>query len=190
MSQERRVRLVVVTGNASAQSRSKILGDLIASRVQSHLATDRVNIEIGQLVPEFGAVQQRKDLTERVEQSLQQIEQADLLVVVTPVYKGSYTGHFKHLFDLVDASALVGTPVALVVEHQLRPLFGFFQAQTLPTAVYASEAEFEGNAARSQALLARIEALATEAVERIGFARLASRDGDGLKTRPAPSLAR
>ena len=31
---------------------------------------------------------------------------------------------------------------ALVVEHALRPLFGFFAALTLPTAVYASDADF------------------------------------------------
>jgi FMN reductase len=146
--------------------------------VQSRLATDRTDVEIGLLVPEFGAVQQRSQVTARVEHALQQIEQADLLVVVTPVYKGSYTGHFKHFFDLVDARALVGTPVALaatgggerhalVVEHQLRPLFGFFQAQTLPTGVYASEAEFDGNAVCSRPLLERIEAVAAEAVDRL-----------------------
>ena len=32
---------------------------------------------------------------------------------------------------------------ALVVEHALRPLFGFFTALTVPTAVYASDAEIE-----------------------------------------------
>lgn len=185
MNRQRRVRLVVVTGGASAQSRSRILGDAIAARVQSHLATDRVDVEIGVLVPEFGTVQQRRDVPARVEQALRRIEQADLLVAVTPVYKGSYTGHFKHLFDLVDPDALVGTPVALgaagggerhalMVEHQLRPLFGFFRAQTLPTAVYASEAGFDGFAIGSEALLARIEALAAEAVNLARFAAAVS----------------
>ena len=48
---------------------------------------------------------------------------------------------------------LVGTPVllaatgggerhALIIEHQLRPLFGFFQALTLPIGVYASTTDF------------------------------------------------
>ena len=31
---------------------------------------------------------------------------------------------------------------ALVVEHHLRPLFGFFEALTIPTVVYASESDF------------------------------------------------
>lgn len=181
MDPQRRVRLVVVTGGGSAQSRSRILGEEIASRVQSRLAIDRIDVEISALVPDFGAVQHRAGVPARVEQALQGIEQADLLVAITPVYKGSYTGHFKHLLDLVDPNALVGTPVALgatgggerhalMVEHQLRPLFGFFRAQTLPTAVYACETEFEGCAISSRALLERIEAVATEAVSLPRFA--------------------
>lgn len=185
MDPQRRARLVVVTGGGSAQSRSRILGEAIAARVQARLATERSDVEISALVPEFGAVQQRKNVPVRVEQALRRIEQADLLVAVTPVYQGSYAGHFKHLFDLVDAGALVGKLVALgatgggerhalMLEHQLRPLFGFFRAHTLPTAVYASEAEFEGDEIGSQALLARIEALAAEAVNLASFAALVS----------------
>jgi FMN reductase len=28
------------------------------------------------------------------------------------------------------------------VEHQLRPLFGFFEALTMPTGIYASDRDF------------------------------------------------
>ena len=52
-----------------------------------------------------------------------------------------------------DQPELAGKPVALtatggglrhalMVEHALRPLFGFFAALTVPTGVYASEADF------------------------------------------------
>ena len=97
-----------------------------------------------------------------------QLLSADALVVGSPVYKGSYTGLFKHLFDLVDPAALAGKPVlltatgggdkhALVIEHQLRPLFGFFEAFTLPTGVYASGADFSDGVPTAPALLARID---------------------------------
>ena len=75
---------------------------------------------------------------------------ADALVLASPVYKGSYCGLFKHLFDLLDPLSLAGKPVllgatgggprhALVIEHQLRPLLGFFEAQTLATGIYAAD---------------------------------------------------
>ncbi|WP_374113812.1 NAD(P)H-dependent oxidoreductase [Microbacterium sp. zg.B96] len=72
------------------------------------------------------------------------------------------------MFDFVEQYALVGTPVlvaatgggdrhALMLEHQLRPLVGFFQALTLPVGVYASAADFDGYALRSPAVHARID---------------------------------
>jgi FMN reductase len=84
---------------------------------------------------------------------LADIEGADALVVGTPVYKGSYSGYFKHVIDHLDPAALQGTPVALtasggspmhalVLEHQLRPLFSFFGAITMPTGVYAVDTDF------------------------------------------------
>ena len=49
----------------------------------------------------------------RLAEALSAVEQADLLVVGSPVYKGSYTGLFKHFLDLIDYKSLAGVPVAL-----------------------------------------------------------------------------
>ncbi len=35
---------------------------------------------------------------------------------------------------------------ALVIEHQLRPLFGFFNTQIVPTGLYATEKDFDDGA--------------------------------------------
>ncbi len=85
---------------------------------------------------------------------IEAIEASDGLIVGSPVHNGSYSGLFKHVIDFLDPAALAGKPVALtatgggprhalMVEHQLRPLFGFFTAHVAPTAVYAGEAEIE-----------------------------------------------
>ena len=51
---------------------------------------------------------------------------------------------------------------ALVVEHSLRPLFGFFEALTIPTAVYASDADFRDGQLVEAGVLARVNAAAQQ----------------------------
>ena len=88
--------------------------------------------------------------------------------MASPVYKGSYTGLFKHFLDLIDPAALAGKPVllaatgggdrhALVIEHQLRPVFGFFEAHTLATGLYASSTDFQGDRLASDAVSLRLD---------------------------------
>ena len=106
---------------------------------------------------------------------IQRVEKVDLLVVGTPVYRASYTGALKHLFDLVDYRALTGKTVllaatggspyhGLVFEHQLRPLFGFFGAVTVPTGVYGSPDDFVGAELVGPSIRDRISRAASEAV--------------------------
>lgn len=113
------------------------------------------------------------------------VEQADVLVVSTPVYRGSYTGLFKHFFDLIQQDALIDKPVllaatggserhALVIDHQLRPLFSFFQARTLPLGVYATDKDFVDQRLRDEALLDRARLAVRRALPLITEARHAS----------------
>ncbi len=64
---------------------------------------------------------------------------ADGVIAVTPVFTASYSGLFKSFFDLIDPTALTGTPVligatggtarhSLVLDHALRPLFAYLRA--------------------------------------------------------------
>jgi FMN reductase len=68
---------------------------------------------------------------------------------------------------------------ALVVDHQLRPLFAFFRALTVPSAIYATESDFDGYTVDSEALQARI----AEAVDQAARLLLSRRE------EPAPLRA-
>jgi len=104
---------------------------------------------------------------------LNDIVTADALIVGSPVYKGTYTGLFKHLFDLIEPRALKDKPVvltatggserhALVLDHGLRPLFAFFSADIIATGLYATETDFTDYRPSTAALLGRIDRAATE----------------------------
>ncbi len=168
----RKPKIVAVSGGLQRPSRTLALVEHLLEGFTDALPVDTRLIELGEIVPKFGSVLQRDRLPAEIESILRDIETADLLLVASPIYRGTYTGLFKHLFDFVHQEALVDVPVllaatggsdrhALAIDHQLRPLFSFFQAHTLPIGVYASDKEFENYRVTSEALRARI-ALAVE----------------------------
>ncbi|MBB1493138.1 FMN reductase [Paracoccus sp. MC1854] len=161
-------RIVGFSGSLSSPSRTRTLVDLAVGRTARRFGCLAATYEIGDLQPSLGQAQAVDQLDPLARAILNTILTADALVVGTPVYKGSFTGLFKHLIDLIDPAALAGKPVlltatgggdrhALVIEHQMRPLFGFFEAASLPTGVYASGGEFRDGLPASDALLARLD---------------------------------
>jgi FMN reductase len=170
--------VTVVIGNPGDKSRTKVLALAIAEALAEALPEGPTvqlhTLELARLAAHLVPPSGGQGLPAEGAAAVRAIESADLVIAATPVYKGSYTGLFKHLFDLVDPNALVGRPVllaanggsdrhALVVDCQLRPLFAFFRALTVPSAVYAAEADFDGYVLRSDALRARIAEAAGQA---------------------------
>lgn len=150
----RPLRVVGVSGSLHEPSRTTALVQAILAEIAQRTGAEIELVEVAALGPSFAGALRRDDVAPVVERALHRIESADLLVAASPVYRASFTGLFKHLFDFVGQYELVGTPVllaatgggerhALILEHQLRPLFGFFQALTLPVGVYASDSDFE-----------------------------------------------
>jgi FMN reductase len=148
-----RPRVVIFSGNLRRPSRSRALAEVLGAEVGRRVPVDLKIYDVLDAGPGFGSALTRTDLPLPAARIINEIENADALIVGTPVYKGAYTGLFKHLIDFVEPGRLAGKPVALtatgggprhalVVEHALRPLFGFFAALTIPTAVYASDADF------------------------------------------------
>jgi len=169
------VRIVGVSGSLKAPSRTIELVEQIVEALGRHLDTEATLIRVNELGPHFAGSLNRSELPAEVENALVAIETADVLVVASPVYRASFTGLFKHLFDFVDQYALVDTPVllaatggserhALIIEHQFRPLFGFFQALTLPLGIYAHDSDFTDYKISSERLRERIEKAVAKSV--------------------------
>jgi FMN reductase len=164
----RPLRVVAVSGSLHAPSKTSVLVSAILDEIAEHHEISRHIIELSDIGPEFAGALTRDQVAASVEEELRRIEDADLLVVASPVYRGSFTGLFKHLFDFVGQYALIDKPVllaatgggerhALMLEHQFRPLFGFFQALTLPIGVYASNTDFTEYTLTSDAVKSRVQ---------------------------------
>lgn len=168
------LNVVAINGSTQTPSRTLALIHALLQEIGARLHIEADVVSLADIARPLGGALWRTELPAPIESRLQAIEQADLLVVAAPVYRGAYPGHFKHLFDLIGQEALADKPVllaatggsdrhALVLEHQLRPLFGFLQALTLPIGVYASQADFDGHTIRSAALQERIRLAADRA---------------------------
>lgn len=166
-------RIVAVAGNLHRPSRSRALAEALAAGVTRRTDATATVLDLIDAGPGLGAAFHRAELSPEALGAVEALEAADAVIAVSPVYKGSYTGLFKHLFDFLPPSALQGRPVligatggghrhALVVEHQLRPLFGFFSALVVPTTVYASDHEFVDRLPADPVLLARIDLAAAQ----------------------------
>ncbi|OCS48463.1 FMN reductase [Ralstonia pickettii] len=191
----RKFKVVAVSGSVQRPSRTLVLVEQLLAALAEVLPIDVHLITLEELAPAIGGTSYRDQLPGRVQAELAAIESADVLVVGSPVYRGSYTGLFKHLFDLVHHEALIDVPVllaatggsdrhALVIDHQLRPLFSFFQARTLPLGVYASEQDFSGHEITSQALRDRIALAVARALP-----LLSASAADDLRTAPVAQAA-
>ncbi|MDF2480317.1 MAG: msuE [Stenotrophomonas indicatrix] len=174
MSSVLKVVALVGSPTSSATSRTLLLVRHLLEELRERINISVELVELAPIARSLGQALQRSEVEPQVERALATIESAQLLVAAAPVYRGSYPGLFKHLIDFIGLDALVDTPVllaatggserhALVIDHQLRPLFSFLQAHTLPIGVYATPADFDGDRINSAALHARIQLAAERA---------------------------
>lgn len=171
----RPLRVVAVSGALQSPSKSAGLAQHLLNLITEQMPCQPRLVDLGLLAPQLTGAVWRTQVPDAVSQALTAVEQADVLVVATPVFRASYTGLFKHFFDLIEQDALIDTPVllaanggserhALVIDHQLRPLFSFFQARTLPLGVYATDKDFVDRRLSDEAVIERARLAVQRAV--------------------------
>jgi FMN reductase len=169
------LKIVIVNGSLRTPSRTGLLLSALSAALTTRVQGDVHSIHLAQDAPAIFSALTRETLSPDGHALIETVEAADLLLVGTSVYRASYTGALKHLFDLVQRQALVGkvgvlvasggSPAhSLMIEHQLRPLLGFFNVFTAPTGLYASDLDFTEGALSNPLLASRIERAADEAV--------------------------
>ncbi|MBC3185457.1 NAD(P)H-dependent oxidoreductase [Corynebacterium sp. zg-331] len=151
--------LVAVTAGLSTPSTTRQVAELIAQAAatrlnQSGYEANITVIELRELATDLaGAMTSSGLLTPALNRAIEQVTGADGLILVTPVFKASYSGLFKMFFDAIDAQAIVGIPTviaatagsarhSLVLDHALRPLMSYLRATVMPTAIFAATEDF------------------------------------------------
>lgn len=180
----RPLRALILNGSPSDPTVSKTvaLAQLAADEVAAQWEAQVARVDVYSLGPALTAAITRDDAGEAALRALKQVENADLLIVAVPVFRGSYPGMFKHFLDLVEPYALAGTPTLLlatggsdrhllVIDHELRPLFAFFQAFVAPVGIYVGAESFDGTLILDPAVQTRIRLALSDLVPLLGPAR-------------------
>ena len=182
-----KLKIVGFAGSSSRPSRTRNLVETIARTTAARLDAETSIYDLTTVHPSLGTTLDAREAPPDLAELIATITEADALIVGSPVYKGTYTGLFKHLFDLIEPKALQDKPIilsatggserhALVLDHGLRPLFAFFAADILATGVYATEADFTDHRPHSSAVVTRIERAAEELSWRLRANRTSSPD--------------
>ena len=142
----RAMKLVALNGSHSAGSSTHAVAALAVELHGDGQLFDLVGLDPAGLL---GTAK-----TDDVQAVLGAIEEASIIVLVTPIYRATYSGLLKVLFDQLPSSALAGKAVVLAAtaggpSHFLaldtggRALVASLDGWTVPTVTYATPGDFD-----------------------------------------------
>lgn len=140
------MKIVGISAGLSQPSSSRLLLD----RLVTATGADEVQVvELRELGHDLVNHMLTRVSSPALQRALDSVIDADALVVVTPVFNGSYAGLFKMFFDVLDEGSLRGKPVllaatggtarhSLAIDQAMLPLFFYLKAAVVPTSVFAA----------------------------------------------------
>jgi FMN reductase len=160
------VSLVALNGSHSASSSTHAVATLAAEIYGSGEIVDLVTLDPAGLIgttptPDVGAL-------------LQAIDESSILVLVTPIYRATYSGLLKVVFDQLPAGGLKGKAAVLAataagpahylaLDTGLRSLVASLDGWTVPTVTYATPADFDEQKVPSENVRVSLAAALAEA---------------------------
>ena len=138
--------LVAINGSHSASSSTHAVATLAVEIHGSGEIIDLVTLDPAGLIGTAPSAD--------VAALLQAIDDASILVLVTPIYRATYSGLLKIVFDQLPAGGLAGKAAVLAataggpahylaLDTGMRSLVASLDGWTVPTVTYATPADFD-----------------------------------------------
>ena len=151
--------LAVVTAGLSNPSSTRQLGEKLAAAVEGAVTSRGEAVEVHFIEARDYAEELAAGLvnmaaeTPLLDDAKKTLSAADGLIVVTPIFQGSYSGLFKMFFDSLDTASINDMPTiiaatagsarhSMVLDFALRPLMTFLHAMVMPTGVFQATEDF------------------------------------------------
>lgn len=104
----KRVSVVAIGGNVRRPSRTSALLTLVREAVVEATGATFTQFDMVEAAPSIMSTLRRDTLSVEGQHYVNLVEDADILLIGSPIYRASYTGALKHLLDLIDYRALRG----------------------------------------------------------------------------------
>ena len=146
--------LVIVSAGTGQPSTTRMLADRIAAASlevlrEMDVTATTAAVEVAPLAVDVARASVSGVPSAELQAAIDRIAGADAVIAAAPVYKAGISGLFKSFVDVLDNDLLIDKPVvlaatagsarhALVVDEQMRSLFAYMRALTMPTAVFAA----------------------------------------------------
>ena len=159
--------LVVVSAGTSDPSSTRLLADRTAQRAtalagQRGASVRTSVIDLRELATDITTALTSQLITSKLQLAVEALGAADGIIAAAPVYKAGPSGLFTSFFHVLDNDLLIGKPVvlaatagtarhALVVDDQMRPLFAYLRALTVPTSLFAASEDWGASAGEYRA---------------------------------------
>ena len=165
------MKLVVVNAGTGDPSSTRLLADRPAQRIAA--LADGIDIQVVDLraiATDVTTALVSQHVAPALRAAMDAVAAADGIIAATPVYAAGPSGLFTSFFQVLEPDTLVGTPVvlaatagtgrhALVADDQMRGMFGYLRAMTVPTALFAAPEDWA-----DAGLTARIDRAAVELI--------------------------
>lgn len=141
--------ILLIAGSPASTSRSAALLEAVGRRLARH-AGGIAHLQIRDLNPQALIRADFSDFS--VVQALQQVADAQVIVIATPIYKAAYSGVLKVFLDLLPQTGLQGKTVLplatggsphhmLALDYALRPVLQSLGAKQVLAGIYATDAQ-------------------------------------------------
>jgi MsuE subfamily FMN reductase len=168
------MKLLGISGSLSPLSKTQITVDTALKSAQNTSVTTEL-ISLGDYNLQFCDGRDPATYQGDTKQVIDKIVEADALIIASPIYRGSLSGALKNVFDLIPNDSLKGKVIGfiatggtyhhyLVIEHQLKPLAGYFKAHVVPGNVYAHNSHFENKQLIDKEIIERLKELGESVV--------------------------
>jgi FMN reductase len=175
--------LLGIVGSVSNPSNTRTAVEAALKAAENEFGISTKLLHLAEYDIEVADGRKLRDYTGDTAEALELIINSKAFIIGTPVYRGSYSGVLKNLFDLIprgmwqsDKAPLENKAVGLIatgatyhhylsISHELGPILNFFGSHVVGSGVYAESSHFDNYELKGEEIEKRLAVLGKATTE-------------------------